>query len=81
MQKTTPPNRQIRRYRRFTFAENAISNSTKIWRLSFWKKMDSFALLSYAILTDSRILLQRLLSCQNFTLDSEDLFCWYKQKK
>ena len=24
---------------------------------------------------------QQLLACLNFTLDSEDLFCWYKQKK
>ena len=23
---------------------------------------------------------QRLLACLNFTLDSEDLFCWYKRK-
>ena len=25
--------------------------------------------------------LQRLLACLNFTLNSEDLFCCYKQKK
>ena len=42
--------------------------------------MDSFALLAYANLAASRILLQWLLACLNFTLDSEDLFCWYRQK-
>ena len=43
---------------------------------SFWEVMDSFVLLAYASLAASRILLQRLLACLNFTLDSEDLFCW-----
>ena len=43
---------------------------------SFWKVMDSFVLVTYAGLAVSRTLLQRLLACQNFTLDSEDLFCW-----
>ena len=42
--------------------------------------MDSFVLLTYASLAASRTLWQRLLGCLNFTLDSEDLFCWYKQK-
>ena len=40
-----------------------------------------FFLLTYASLAASKILLQRLLACLNFTLDSEDLFCWYKRKK
>ena len=48
---------------------------------SFWEVMDSFVLVAYASLTASRTLLQRLLACLNFTLDSEDLFCWYKRKK
>ena len=38
---------------------------------SFWEVMDSFALLANATLQ-----LQQL-----FTLDSEDLLCWYKRKK
>ena len=42
--------------------------------------MDSFVLLTYTSLAASRTLWQRLLGCLNFTLDSEDLFCWYKQK-
>ena len=48
---------------------------------SFWKVMDSFVLAAYAHLAASRTLLQRLLACLNFTLDSEDLFCWCKRKK
>ena len=48
---------------------------------SFWEVMDSFVLLAYASLAASRILLQRLLACLNFTLESEDLSLWYKRKK
>ena len=39
---------------------------------SFWEVMDSFVLLAYASLAASRTLLQRLLACLNFTLESED---------
>ena len=48
---------------------------------SFWEVVDSFVLVAHTSLADSRTLLQQLLACLNFTLDSEDLFCWYKQKK
>ena len=48
---------------------------------NFWEVMDYFVSLAYASLTASRTLLQQLLACLNFTLDSEDLFCWYKRKK
>ena len=48
---------------------------------SFWEVMDSFALLVYASLAASRTLLQQLLACLNFTLESEDFSLWYKQKK
>ena len=48
---------------------------------SFWEVMDSFVLLRYASLAASSTLLQGLLACLNFTLESEDLFFWYKQKK
>ena len=34
--------------------------------------MDSFVLLAYASLAASRTLLQQLLACLNYTLDSED---------
>ena len=37
-------------------------------------------LLARASLAASRTLLQQLLACLNFSLDSEDLFCWYKRK-
>ena len=43
--------------------------------------MDSFFLLAYAGLAASRTLLQRLPACLNYTLDFEDLICWYKGKK
>ena len=47
---------------------------------SVWEMMDSFILVAYANLAASRTLLKWLLACLNLTLDSEDLFCWYKQK-
>ena len=47
---------------------------------SFWGVMDSLVLVAYASLAASRTLLQGLLACLNFTLDSEDLFCLYKRK-
>ena len=43
---------------------------------SFWEVMDSFVLLAHASLAASRTLLQQLLACLNFTLESEDLFFW-----
>ena len=48
---------------------------------SFLEVMDSFVLLAHASLTASRTFLQRLLACLNFTLESEDLSFWYRQKK
>ena len=53
----------------------------KSWEPSFWEVMDSFVLLAYASLAASRTLLQRLLACLNFTLESEDLSFWYRRKK
>ena len=46
--------------------------------LSFWEVMESFVLLAYARLAASRTLLQGLLACLNFTLESEDFSLWYK---
>ena len=57
----------------------AICQKSRKW--SFWEVIDSFALLAYASLGASRTLMQWLLACLNFPLDSEDLFCWYKWKK
>ena len=53
----------------------------KSWEPSFWKLMDPFVLLAYVSLAASRTLLQQLLACLKFTLDSEDLFCCHKRKK
>ena len=48
---------------------------------SFWEVMNSFVLLGYATLAASTNLLQRLLACLDFTLESEDFSLWYKRKK
>ena len=48
---------------------------------SFWEVMDSFVLLAYASLAASRTLLQWLLACLNFTLDSDGLSFWCKWEK
>ena len=43
--------------------------------------MDYFVLLAHASLAPSRALLQRLLACLKFTLESEDFSLWHKRKK
>ena len=43
--------------------------------------MDSFVSLAYATLAASRAILQQLLACLKFILESEDLSFWYKRKK
>ena len=58
-----------------------MSNLQKSREPSFWEVMDSFVSLAYGSLAASRMLLQRLLACLNFTLESENLSFWYKQKK
>ena len=40
---------------------------------NFWEVMDSFVLVAYASLEASKTLWQSLLTCLNFTLDSEGL--------
>ena len=64
----------------FSLLKILLAIGQKSRELSFWEVMDYFVLVAYASLTASRTLLQRLLACLNFTLDSEDLFCWYKGK-
>ena len=49
-------------------------------RLILWSDR-LFLLLAYVSLVASRTFLQQLPACLNFTLDSEDLFCWYQRKK
>ena len=53
----------------------------KSWEPSFREVMDFFVLLAYTNLAASITLFTQLLAFLNFTSDSEDLFCWYKQKK
>ena len=48
---------------------------------SFWEVTYSFVLLAYASLAASRTLLQRLLACLSFSLESKDCSLWYKRKK
>ena len=62
------------------FLKTLLAICQKSQEPSFWEVMDSFVLLAYASFAVSRTLLQWLLACLNFTLDSENLFCWYKQK-
>ena len=58
-----------------------LANRHETQEPSFWEVIDSFAFVAYASLATSRTLLQQLLACLNFTLDSKDLFCWWKPKK
>ena len=62
-----------------TLLRTLLAISQKFLEPSFSEAIDSFVL--YASLAASSTLLQILVACLNFTLDSEDLFCWYKQKK
>ena len=78
MQKTTPLGRWIAD---LPFLRTLLAIHQKSQEPSFWQVMDSLVLLAYVSLASSRTLLQQLLIYVNFTLDSEDLFCWYKQKK
>ena len=48
---------------------------------SFLETTGSHVLSAYVVFAALRTLLQRLLACLNFTLDSGDLFLWQKQKK
>ena len=57
----------------FPLSRTLLAIHQKSWEPSFWEVMDSFVLLAYAILAASRTLLQRLVVCLNFTLESENL--------
>ena len=61
-------------YSRFIFIYLLVIRQ-KFRKPSFWGVIDSFVLLAYVSLAASRNLLQPLLACLNFTLDSQDLFC------
>ena len=64
-----------------SFMGTLLAIQYRSWEQGFWELMDSFVSLAYGSLAASRTLLQQLLACLNFTLDLEDLFCWYKRKK
>ena len=76
----TPLGCWIGRYSRFTFVKNTISNLPKVPRAKFLGSNGLF-LLAYASLAASRTFLQWLLACLSFTLESEELSFWCKQKK
>ena len=62
-------------------ADLPLSRTLFCWEPRFLEVMDSFFLLAYATLEASRTLLQQIIACLTFALDSEDLFFWYKHKK
>ena len=61
------------------FLRTLLTICKKHQKPSFREVKDSFVLLTG--LEASRSLLQQLIACLNFTLDSGDLFCCYKWKK
>ena len=76
--KSGPLNRGVIAYS--TLLRTLLAIRQKSQEPSFWELMNSFVSVLYASLATSRTLLQQLLACWNFTLNSEGLFCWYKQK-
>ena len=56
-----------------------LANHQESQEPSFWEVMDSFALVAYASLAASRTLLQQLIACLNFTLESYLSFCTNKK--
>ena len=80
MQKTTSEDRPLNRggIEDLFLLRTLLAIRQKSREPSLWEVMDSFVLLAYASLAASRTFLQQLLACLNFTLESEDLFFWYK---
>ena len=80
-EKTSAPlNKEVNS--RFTFAKNSFSNSPKVTQVKF-RESDRYFWFISVFTFDSlkNYFLQQSLACLNFTLDVEDLFCWYKRKK
>ena len=78
MQKTPPPGCWIEEV--FTFVENTIDNLPKALRVKFHVMDFCFSsICKFGGICKSRTLLQQLLACLNFALDSENLFA--KNKK
>ena len=81
IQKTTFPDHWVEEVWQIYLCLEQHWHSPKVPSAKFMESNRPFFLLTHASLAALRILLQRLLACLNFTLDSEDLFCWYKRKK
>ena len=71
--KSGPLNRGVIAYS--TLLRTLLAIRQKSQEPSFWELMNSFVSVLYASLATSRTLLQQLLACWNFTLNSEGLFC------
>ena len=74
MQKTTSEDRPLNRggIEDLFLLRTLLAIRQKSREPSLWEVMDSFVLLAYASLAASRIFLQQLLACLNFTLDSRN---------
>ena len=58
-----------------------IKNSPKVPRDKFLGSDELFCIIGICKFGSFKNPFATLLACGNFTLGSEDLFCWYKQKK
>ena len=67
-------------YSRFIFVANTC-NSPKSQKPSFWEVIDSFCFISICKFSSLKKPFATTTNLSKFTLDLEDLFCWYKQKK
>ena len=63
-----------RRYSRFSFVKNTISNSPEIPRAKFMGSNRLFCFIIICKFGSFKNSFQRLLACLSFTLESEDLF-------
>ena len=75
MQKTTPGGYWIEEVQQIYLFVNSIAICQKSLKPSYWEVMDPSVLPEYAHLAGS------ITSLLYFTLESKDLFCWYKWKK
>ena len=83
MQKTTPPGRWIAEVWQI-YLEKTNGYLPKVPRAKFLGSPVLFCFISkckFVSFKNQRAIFQWLLACLNFTLESEDLFYWYKQKK
>ena len=76
MPKKTPPVPYRRGIADLSLLRTLLAIRQKLQEPSFWEVMDVFVLVAFASLAVLKTLLQQLVACMNFTLDSQDLFCW-----